>query len=255
MILGKNQPTMGINQYFGDNHGLMGRSIEIQKHHMVSTRKLKRGSSLGLYDLEAHPVTAQKKRLVEKDGSHHPICSVHPSPTLEKVDTDVYPNVVLGKNHVLSSFNVGTAEFSRMDESRGNDNSLVESSISVHTDTCASSVGSCSEMGRDSQSLPFRFCSPHFNCIEDYCSDAESSSGVDYEKERCSLDAQLGVEFHRSELRKYCAVIEDLYALGPLSWEDEAKLTNLRHVFHISDDEHLMVLRKLIHSNSMLLVS
>ncbi|KAJ9179079.1 hypothetical protein P3X46_010903 [Hevea brasiliensis] len=253
MSMGKKKPN---NQYVRDDCPVE-KSIVIQKSHMVSTRTLKRGSPLSLYDLEAHPVTAQKKRLIEKDGSHHRNCSVHPSTTLEKVDAVVYPNAILGKNNVLSSFNVGTAEYSKMDKNRGNDSFLVESSISVHADSCASSVGSCSAMGNDSRNLPFRFSTLHSNHIEDCCSDAESSSGVDYEKERCSFssDEQSGVEFHRSELHTYCSAIEELYALGPLSWEDEAKLTNLRHMFHISDDEHLMVLRNLIPSNSMLLVS
>ncbi|KAF2301635.1 hypothetical protein GH714_028434 [Hevea brasiliensis] len=173
MPMGKRRPNTRINQYAVDDYCPVHKSIEIQKPHMVSTRTLKRGSPLGMYGLEAHPVTAQKKGLIEKDGSHHRICSMHPSPTLEKVDIVVYPDASLGRNHVLFSFNVSTAEFSRVDESRGSDSFLVESSISVHTDSCRSSVGSCSAMGDDYQNFPFRFSTPHSNNIEDCCSDAE----------------------------------------------------------------------------------
>ncbi|XP_058003855.1 uncharacterized protein LOC131180267 [Hevea brasiliensis] len=196
MPMGKRRPNTRINQYAVDDYCPVHKSIEIQKPHMVSTRTLKRGSPLGMYGLEAHPVTAQKKGLIEKDGSHHRICSMHSSPTLEKVDIAVYPDASLGRNHVLFSFNVSTADFSRVDESRGSDNFLVESSISVHTDSCRSSVGSCSAMGDDYQNFPFRFSTPHSNNIEDCCSDAESSSRVDYATEGCplSLDERLGVE-------------------------------------------------------------
>ncbi|KAF2302542.1 hypothetical protein GH714_037671 [Hevea brasiliensis] len=92
------------------------------------------------------------------------------------------------------------------------------------------------------------------NKIEDCYCDAESSSGVDYAKEGRLVpsDARMGVELHRSELSTYCSAIQDLYALGPLRWEDEAKLTNLRQMLHISDDEHLMVLRNLLPANSLL---
>ncbi|XP_058010350.1 uncharacterized protein LOC131183781 [Hevea brasiliensis] len=241
--MGKGQPNTLLNHYAGDDY------CPVEKR----TRTLKRGSPLGLYDLEAHPVTAQKKRLIGKEGSHHRICTIHPCPTLEK-DMVVYPDEIMGRNHVLSSFNVSTAEFSRVDESGGSDSFLVKPSRPAHTNSCTSSVGSCSSMGDDYQNLSFRFSIPHSNKIEDCYCDAESSSGVDYAKEGrlLSSDARMGVELHRSELSTYCSAIQDLYALGPLRWEDEAKLTNLRQMLHISDDEHLMVLRNLLPANSLL---
>nr|BAJ53247.1 JHL25H03.10 [Jatropha curcas] len=257
MPMDKRQSYAWIKQYVGDDSSLVEKMTDIPKSCVVSTRTLKRGSPFGLYDLDANSVAAQKKRLIIKDGSHQQIFSLHESPTYEKVDAVVYPNELLGENHVHSSHNIPTAQFSRMDEIRGTDSSLVESSLYLHTDDCASSVASSSSMSNGGHNSAFRFSRQHSKNLEDYYSDAESSSGEGYEKEGCSLspDEQSGVEFHRSELLKYFCAIEDLYASGPLTWEDEARLTNLRHMLHISDDEHLMVLRNLIPANSTLLFS
>ncbi|EEF44737.1 hypothetical protein RCOM_0897890 [Ricinus communis] len=251
------QPNLKVNQHLGDRYFHGEYYIQIQKPCVVATRKLKRKSFFDLYDPEAPQLAAQRRRLIKNTSSHPRVCSVYPSPISEKVDSIVYPNINLGENSAYSSFNVATAEFSRMDAGCGTDSFHVDSTISVHSDGCKSSVGSCSTVGYDAHDLPFRFSPQHSDNIGDYCSDAESSSGVEYEKGGRSLSShdQLGVEFHRSELQMYYSTVEDLYASGPLSWEDEAKLTNLRDMLHISDDEHLKVLRILISANSMHIVS
>ncbi|KAL4588994.1 hypothetical protein LXL04_001895 [Taraxacum kok-saghyz] len=51
-------------------------------------------------------------------------------------------------------------------------------------------------------------------------------------------------DIHRLELDAYRATLEALYASGPLSWEKEALLTNLRINLHISNDEHLIEVTK-----------
>ncbi|KAM0046790.1 putative ENT domain, Agenet-like domain, Agenet domain, plant type, ENT domain-like superfamily [Helianthus debilis subsp. tardiflorus] len=51
---------------------------------------------------------------------------------------------------------------------------------------------------------------------------------------------------HGLELHAYRFTLEALYASGPLSWDKEALLTNLRINLHISNDEHLEGLRNLI---------
>ncbi|CAL5361445.1 unnamed protein product [Camellia sinensis] len=42
------------------------------------------------------------------------------------------------------------------------------------------------------------------------------------------------------ELHAYCNALKALFALGPLSWEDEMEVTDLRLSLHMSDDEHLV---------------
>ncbi|XP_050232037.1 uncharacterized protein LOC126680843 [Mercurialis annua] len=254
-ISAKRQKIGKSKQYVGDMYFHGEKNIENQNSHMVSTRTLKRKLSVGSYEPEAHLVYAPKRRQIEKRVSYPQTNSVIPSPTFEKVDSIVDPNVNFGEKIVCSSFNIATAEFSRMDAGCGSDSSLVDSTISVQDDSCASSVGSCSNsaIGYDAHNLPLSFSSQYTDNLGDYCSDAESSSGVDYVREGCfSFNLQLGVEFRKSEQQKYCSIVEDLYASGPLSWEDEEKLTNLRHMLHISDDEHLKhvefkLMNKLLH--------
>ncbi|KAJ6815123.1 uncharacterized protein M6B38_135005 [Iris pallida] len=52
-------------------------------------------------------------------------------------------------------------------------------------------------------------------------------------------------EIHRLELNAYHSIMAALYASGPLSWEREDLLTNLRLMLHITNDEHLLELRHL----------
>ncbi|WCJ40621.1 Plant Tudor-like RNA-binding protein [Euphorbia peplus] len=254
---GKSDRTKTREQHVGDDSFYVNTELEMPR--VFSAGTLKRRSPLGWYDLEAHPAAAQKKRrLIEKGSSREQMYAVHHSPTSEKVDAVVYPDVILGENHMNSSFNVATAKFSLLDTSSRSDSFVIDCcTVSEDTDSCASSSGSCSSMGNDANNLPFRCSTQHGNNTEDYFSDAESSCEVQFEKVERSHHSgkQSGIEFRRSELDVYRSTIEDLYALGPLSWEDESKLTNLRHSLHISDDQHMMLLRNLISPNRMLLVS
>uniref|UniRef100_A0A1D1XKH0 Protein EMSY n=1 Tax=Anthurium amnicola TaxID=1678845 RepID=A0A1D1XKH0_9ARAE len=51
---------------------------------------------------------------------------------------------------------------------------------------------------------------------------------------------------HMLELHAYKSTVQALYASGPLSWEQESLLTNLRLSLHISNEEHLLQLRNLL---------
>ncbi|XP_022771181.1 uncharacterized protein LOC111314270 [Durio zibethinus] len=54
------------------------------------------------------------------------------------------------------------------------------------------------------------------------------------------------VDIHELELHAYKSTVEALYASGPLTWEQESLLTNLRLSLNISDEEHLLQLRHLL---------
>ncbi|XVE73038.1 hypothetical protein DITRI_Ditri11bG0086000 [Diplodiscus trichospermus] len=54
------------------------------------------------------------------------------------------------------------------------------------------------------------------------------------------------VDIHELELRAYKSTVEALYASGPLTWEQESLLTNLRLSLNISDEEHLLQLKHLL---------
>lgn len=83
-----------------------------------------------------------------------------------------------------------------------------------------------------------------------HCSDAESSSFPSFSSKRNTLVPSFGhkleVDIHNLELQAYKSTVLALYASGPLSWEQESMLTNLRLSLHISNDEHLIQLRRLL---------
>ncbi|KAK8614683.1 hypothetical protein V6N13_068479 [Hibiscus sabdariffa] len=54
------------------------------------------------------------------------------------------------------------------------------------------------------------------------------------------------VDIHELELRAYKSTVEALYFSGPLTWEQQDLLTNLRLSLNISDEEHLLQLRHLL---------
>ncbi|PAN44543.1 hypothetical protein PAHAL_9G052000 [Panicum hallii] len=56
------------------------------------------------------------------------------------------------------------------------------------------------------------------------------------------------VDVHGLELAAYRSTMQALYASGPLTWEQEALLTNLRLSLNISNEEHLLQLRRLMSS-------
>ncbi|GMI66493.1 hypothetical protein like AT4G32440 [Hibiscus trionum] len=53
-------------------------------------------------------------------------------------------------------------------------------------------------------------------------------------------------DIHKLELRAYKSTMEALFVSGPLTWEQQSLLTNLRLSLNISDDEHLLQLRHLL---------
>nr|CAB3497871.1 unnamed protein product [Digitaria exilis] len=55
-------------------------------------------------------------------------------------------------------------------------------------------------------------------------------------------------DVHGLELEAYRSTMRALYASGPLTWEQEALLTNLRLSLNISNEEHLLQLRRLLSS-------
>ena len=124
-------------------------------------------------------------------------------------------------------------------------------STHIHADSCTSSVGSNS-FTDDFFNVPFVSVARRVKKVEDtdYCSDAESTTGRgDEEEEPCSYEEVL-VRSHRSELSVFRSFIRALYASGPLSWEDEGQVSNIRASLHISNDEYLMELRNLMSANT-----
>ncbi|KAK9071936.1 hypothetical protein SSX86_008367 [Deinandra increscens subsp. villosa] len=93
--------------------------------------------------------------------------------------------------------------------------------------------------------------------VEDHESDAESVCQIEYHEESQSQETDesptneaVADEVHKLELSTYHCTMVALHALGPLNWEKETMVTNLRMSLHISNDEHSIMLKNLISGSS-----
>uniref|UniRef100_A0A0E0LHT3 ENT domain-containing protein n=1 Tax=Oryza punctata TaxID=4537 RepID=A0A0E0LHT3_ORYPU len=108
------------------------------------------------------------------------------------------------------------------------------------------SVASCSvnfsehSMNTDTQSVGFR------NSFPD---DAMSACASMLRQESDNVHGcDIKMDVHELELQAYQSTVRAFYALGPLTWEQESLLTNLRLSLNITNEEHLLQLRHLLSS-------
>ena len=157
-------------------------------------------------------------------------------PLFNQVDDMSYPHVGVDEEFIKQSINRNN----RMEDTT---HCLYDSAWSTEdSDRC--SVASCS-----------------FNDVADYAgqishkslentpdnSDAESSfPSLCGKRDLLLSPVDKVVDIHELELRAYKSTVEALYASGPLTWEQESLLTNLRLSLNISDEEHLLQLRHLL---------
>lgn len=171
---------------------------------------------------------------------------------LEKVDAVAYPSENMGEKCMHASFSNGTNQCYEMGMvSPNNVTTNFLERIEEHNDSCSnmSSVGSCSVISNDPNQFSSDMSSGPCQDADSLCSDGESLDVQD-EEERCPLylKEDIAARNHRSELNTYRRTLVAIYASGPLTWEQEALLTNLRISLHISNDEHLSEIRNLISS-------
>lgn len=115
-------------------------------------------------------------------------------------------------------------------------------------DSDACSVGSCGvssmradEFSNCSVEVPFLSRDLLSSDAESYCRSFDKKDNLSH----CS-EEKVEVSIHNLELHAYRCTLEALHASGPLSWDKELLLTNLRIMLHISNDEHLTELKNLI---------
>lgn len=218
-----------------------------QESHIVSFRTLKRSSPYCSSHTEAY---TRKTRRIQKEGEHRRFLSGSPSPLLKKVDAVAYPRVNLGETYMHASSNnqtTGYFELERGSHSGSNLSIHERSSEDTGCGSVASSVGSCSVVSYSPNKLSGRLLSGPIQDADTLCSDADSFSNCGDEEGKCplSLKEDIAARIHRLELHAYRSTLGAIYASGPLSWEQEALLTNLRISLNISNDEHLMEIRNL----------
>ncbi|KAL9326254.1 hypothetical protein ACSQ67_006899 [Phaseolus vulgaris] len=231
------------------------KKMSILESRLVSFKTLKRGSHS---QVEAYAKPPPKFRALENEGGCHRI-RVRNSPTpFKQVQGVGFPRDMLAEECLPASIdNRKTGIPNMVDIGRRKQTGAVGCSFgenleSNHADSVTCSVGSCSITSRNSYKLQFPVSAGPFEDVDGPFSDAESVCQRGYEEGNCCPPTQeeLAAEIHRLELHAYRCTIEALHASGPLSWEQEALMTNLRLSLHISNDEHLTELRNLISSEN-----
>lgn len=226
----------------------------ILESQLVSFKTSKRGSHS---QVEAYAEPPPKFRALENEGRCHRARVRNPPTPLKQVQGVSFPRDVLPEECLPASVYYRKTGTSNMDIERRKQIGAVGGSFrenieSNHADSVTCSVGSCSITSRNSYKLQFPVSAGPFEDVDSSFSDAESVCQRGYEEGNCSPPTQkeLAAEIHRLELHAYRCTIEALHASGPLSWEQEALMTNLRFSLHISNDEHLMELRNVISSEN-----
>ncbi|CAL5438673.1 unnamed protein product [Camellia sinensis] len=224
-----------------------------QESHIVSSRTLKRGLPDCYSQVDAPARTSQKFKVIAKEGRCRCLLAAYPSPLPEKIYAVLSHREMQGEKNCYTSFNSRTTHFTKVDVEREKPSGAVGClhAISLEpndADNITCSVASCSITSNDSFKLRCNFSRGPVEDTEGDCSDAESVCHRGFKEGNCFLPSQveLAEEIHRLELDAYRCTIEALHALGPLSWEQETFVTNLRLSLNISNDEHLMELRNLV---------
>lgn len=195
--------------------------------------------------VEAQPECVQKRRAIEKDEleiMHGDSYSFN-----GKVDTCADPRENQVKHNVEILTKKRTAFNNADHKNQDNARCLPRTSGSEDCISSVSSIASCSVIN----AIPERLLShSSAGCSQDsdsLCSDAESFEcfGVEGGVSACQSKGEYALRVHERELDTYRYILEALYESGPLSWEQEAILTNLRIRLYVSNDEHLMELRRL----------
>ena len=176
----------------------------------------------------------------------------NPSVLAEQEDVTL-PRDLSGEK-VHASFNIRRTGFPEVDLKRKRSDD-VGCSVAVNIDSdaaqsTASSVGSCSINSSNSYASPRHVTARPIEDLD--FANAESFCHLRYEEGNCLLPRkeELAAEIHRLELLAYRCTMEALHASGPLSWEQEELMTNLRLSLHISNDEHLLELRNLVSADT-----
>lgn len=213
----------------------------VESHH--DSRSLKRMSPYGSSINEAHD---QKLRAIEQ-GKKQRVAAV---PVSECSDAVSYIRDNLGERNM-------TTEYNQRVRVKINDGPRFRNSLSSSSDSDACSIGSCSVTDQSPNHLDLPSTYLVSRETDAVSSDAESGYGSGFERKCSSLppEEEVKISIRRLELQAYRRTLEALYASGPLSWEQESMLTNLRISLHISNDEHLTELKHLISAKTAVSVT
>ncbi|KAL1532434.1 hypothetical protein AAHA92_32445 [Salvia divinorum] len=222
---------------------ILDESRFMESHH--DSRSIKRMSPYGSSVNEAHDMPSQKLRAIERDGRKQRLAA---APVFENAGSVPYPRKILGEKKIHASLKIIPSAYSQMVRVKVNDVPGIRHTQSNSSDSDASSVGSCSITDRNPNNFDMPSIYLFSRETDTVDSDAESGNGWGFERRSSSHPPreEVGTSIRSLELQAYRRTLEALYASGPLSWEQESMLTNLRIMLHISNDEHLTELKYLI---------
>ncbi|KNA15377.1 hypothetical protein SOVF_098780 [Spinacia oleracea] len=211
--------------------------LKDQKFVLLSKTR-KRSLEDYLSNDEAYLECGQQQNAVNKEVEHH----VEDSYSFTgKVQTPGKLRKILGKEKVQISKE--TTKFNNTSYKKYDNPQPLGRTFEHDCVDDKSSVGSNSN------------CDAHFDRLVSHLSsscsqDSDSAESVNHkgDDEGMSPGHSKRVDTLRShelELSSYRSTLEALYACGPLSWELETYLTNLRQKYSVSTDEHLVELRRL----------
>lgn len=223
-----------------DLHGkLNNNDVKFQEPYIGMSRTLKRGLPYCYSQTEeANNGISRKYRVIEKEGGRCQEIAAQYSPLTGKM-------MVANERHFIENHRRSSLFELEMERTKANE-VVIESN---DVESISRSIGSCSA----SNNMLFVGFADE---IEEYSSDAESvQESCNNQGNYFPTSRDLATEIHRLELYAYRATMEALYASGPLSWEQETLITNLRIYLNISNDEHLLELRNLISNASSFSIS
>ncbi|XP_022937876.1 uncharacterized protein LOC111444134 isoform X1 [Cucurbita moschata] len=228
-----------------------GLSSQIQKFQNVPNLDTwRRGSNYECSQAETMGRAGLKCRTLKKKQRYHKVVARNPSTLHEHVKSLVIQRGMLGGNigGALDRTIISEMNCDRKKQMGVAYHSFAENFELNDADRATCSVGSCSVSNSDHHGLRCRVSIGHNEDTDGSTSDAESFCHLGYRTDNflLSRDEPLEAEIHRLELHAYRCTMEALYASGPLSWEKELLLTDLRLSLHISNDEHLMEIKNLV---------
>lgn len=202
--------------------------INLQDYRVDRHISIKRPYLNGSSVAEAPSRAFMSCKVADKEGRFPNVTAANTPTLLKQINAASIRRDTLDQQTSLSFLRRRISGFTEVDAKRikstdADGRSFASHTESSHDDGDECSVGSCTG---DAQSTCHR--------------ENEEKSNLLLSKEN------LEAEIHRLELQAYRCTMEALHASGPLSWEQEALVTNLRLSLHISNDEHLMELKKLV---------
>lgn len=224
--------------------------LNCQESHVAFSRTLKREWSPYCYSQAGvHTGAAQKVRVVKDERRCYRLIAANPAILARQVDVSL-PRDMPRENEIYASYKVKTTALPEVDMERVKPSGIAGDSFAVDlesndADSVRCSVGSCSITSNGSYKSHCHVSAGPSEDFEDsFCYNA-STSRLRYEEGNSHLpeNDELTSEIHRLEMHAYRCTMEALHASGPLSWEQEELVTNLRLLLHITNDEHLKELR------------